>query len=163
MMNRREMIRRTGAAALGLGLTGCMSTGNNAQSRTKKVLFFSKSSGFEHSAIRRKDGQPSFAENILTQLGPQHGIEFTYSKDGSLFTPEYVAQFDALFFYTTGTLTEAGKDKNPRMTPEGKQAFLDAIKNGKGFIGTHSATDTFHTGEEPGVPVSEAPTRYKNY
>jgi prepilin-type N-terminal cleavage/methylation domain-containing protein len=33
------------------------------------------------------------------------------------------------------------------MTPAGKAAFLDAIKNGKGFIGVHSATDTFHTGE----------------
>jgi hypothetical protein len=30
------------------------------------------------------------------------------------------------------------------MTPEGKAALLDAIAHGKGFVGTHSATDTFH-------------------
>jgi type 1 glutamine amidotransferase len=42
-------------------------------------------------------------------------------------------------------------------------AFFDAIKNGKGFIGTHSASDTFHTGEGNGVTPAEAPTRYKNY
>jgi hypothetical protein len=31
------------------------------------------------------------------------------------------------------------------MSKEGKQAFLDAIHGGKGFIGMHSATDTFHS------------------
>jgi type 1 glutamine amidotransferase len=31
------------------------------------------------------------------------------------------------------------------MSQEGKAAFLKAIHDGKGFIGTHSATDTFHS------------------
>lgn len=132
--------------------------------KTRKVLFFSKSSGFEHSVIKAgKGGKLGFAQTILADLGPRHNIEFTFSKDGSLFTPAYLAQFDAFFFYTTGTLTEAGTDKNPPMTPEGKQAFLDAIKNGKGFVGTHAASDTFHTGEEPGTNKNDAPTRYANY
>lgn len=145
-MNRRDMILRTGLATLGLGLGGCsaLSGGSN---RTKKVLFFTKSSGFEHSVIKRNNGQASWAEGILAKLGPDHGIDFTFSKDGSLFTPEYLAQFDAFFFYTTGDLTKVGTDKNPAMTAAGKAAFLDAINNGKGFIGTHSATDTFHTQE----------------
>ena len=116
----------------------------------KKVLFFSKSSGFEHSAIKRKGDQPSFAEQILAELGPKHGFTFTFSKDGSLFTPEYLAQFDAFFFYTTGDLTTPGTDKNPPMSAAGKQAFLDAIKNGKGYLGTHSASDTFHSKESGG-------------
>ena len=50
-------------------------------------------------------------------------------------------------FYTSGDLLSAGKDGNPPMTPAGKAAFLDAIAGGKGFVGLHSATDTFHTGE----------------
>ncbi len=158
------MILRTGAAAIGLGLTGCCTTVKPvALAKPKRVLFFSKSSGFEHDMIKRKHGERSKAENILADLGDKHGIDFTFSKDGSLFTPEYLAQFDAYFFYTTGVLTEGGTDKQPPMTPAGKQAFLDAIKNGKGFIGTHSATDTFHTGEGNGVTPNEAPTRYKNY
>ncbi len=160
-MNRREMILRTGAAAFGLGLASLPNLAGAAQPRTKKVLFFTKSSGYEHSVIKRNNGQPSFAENILTQLGPQHGIEFTHSKDGSLFTPDYLAQFDAYFFYTTGSLITPGTDKNPPMTPEGKTAFLDAIKNGKGFIGTHSATDTFHTNENG--EVKDRGPRYHNY
>jgi type 1 glutamine amidotransferase len=161
MMNRREMILRTGAATLGLGLAGCATVTD--PSKPKQVLFFSKSSGFEHSVIKSVNGQPSFAQKILTDLGPQHGIEFTFSKDGSLFTPEYLAKFDAYFFYTTGSLTDAGTDKNPPMTAEGKAAFLDAIHQGKGFIGTHSASDTFHTGEGAEGWKSKGPSRYKNY
>ncbi len=157
------MILRTGAAALGLGLTGYVPCSRAAQSNPKKVLFFSKSSGYEHSVIKRQGNKPSFAEQILAEAGPKHGLEFTFSKDGSLFTPEYLAQFDAYFFYTTGLLTEAGTDKNPPMTPAGKAAFLDAIKQGKGFIGTHSATDTFHTGEGPGFDTKDRSARYKNY
>src|SRR4051794_1467800 len=109
-MNRREMILRTTVAALGLGIVGCATNTRSVESKTKKVLFFSKSSGFEHSMIKCKDGQPSPAETILAELGPKHGIEFTFSKDGSLFTPEYLAQFDAYFFYTTGDLTTPGTD-----------------------------------------------------
>ncbi|MBU6400194.1 MAG: ThuA domain-containing protein [Verrucomicrobia bacterium] len=111
----------------------------------KRILFFSKSAGFEHSAIRRVNGQPSHAENVLQKLGEKYNFEFTFTKDGRVFTPENLAKYDAFFFYTTGDLTKVGTDKNPAMTPEGKAAFLEAIHNGKGFIGTHSASDTFHS------------------
>jgi uncharacterized protein len=156
------MILRTGAATLGLGLAG-WPLKSAAGTGTKKVLFFSKSSGYEHAVIKRKNGEPSFVEKILAEQGPKRGIEFTFSKDGSLFTPEYLAKFDAYYFYTTGLLTEPGTDKNPPMTPAGKAAFLDAIKQGKGFIGTHSATDTFHTNEGPEDGTSNRAPRYHNY
>lgn len=116
-----------------------------AAAAPKRILFFSKSAGFEHSTIKRKGDEPSFAETILKQIGEKNNIEFTFTKDGRVFTPENIAKYDAFFFYTTGDLTETGNDGNPPMSPEGKAAFLDAIKNGKGFIGTHSATDTFHS------------------
>jgi hypothetical protein len=45
------------------------------------------------------------------------------------------------------------------MTTEGKQAFLDAIAGGKGFIGSHSAADTFHTNNES----KKGPDRYQNH
>lgn len=144
-MNRREVIRRIGWAAAGLAVNSLPATHASAVEPQRRVLFFSKSSGYEHSVIKRNGGKPSFAEQILAELGPKHNFEFTFSKDGSRFTPDYLAQFDAYFFYTTLDLTTPGKDGNPPMTPEGKQALLDAIKNGKGFIGSHSAADTFHT------------------
>jgi uncharacterized protein len=130
--------------------------------KTKKVLFFTKCSNFEHSVVRERAGQLSFAAQVLKEVGPKHDIEFTFSKDGSLFTPEYLAQFDAFFFYTSGDLLAPGKDGNPPMTAAGKQAFLDAIRNGKGFIGTHSATDTFHTDESAETDTNRPRTwRYR--
>src|SRR5262249_27547743 len=68
----------------------------------------------------------------------------TCTKDGRVLM-DGLNKYDTFVFYTTGNLTEPGTDKNAPMTAEGKAAFLDAIKNGKGFFGFHSATDTFHT------------------
>jgi len=130
-----------------------------ATAAPKKILFFTKSSGYEHSVISWKNGQPSFAEKILLDLGEKNGWEFTFSKDGSKFSPEYLAQFDAVFFYTTGDLCSEGTDRQPPMTPAGKQALFDFVRGGKGFIGTHSASDTFHTDNES----QKGPDRYVNH
>jgi len=130
-----------------------------ADAPKRKILFFSKSSGFEHSVISYKNGQPSYAEKILAELGPKHGWEFTFSKDGSKFSKDYLAQFDAVFFYTTGNLLEPGTDGQPPMTAEGKQALFDYVASGKGFVGTHSASDTFHTNNEK----DKGPDRYANH
>ena len=128
-------------------------------SAPKKILFFTKSSGFEHSVISWKKGQPSHAESVLLDLGKKQGWEFTFSKDGSKFSRDYLAQFDAVFFYTTGNLLEPGTDGNPGMTAEGKEALFDFVKEGKGFIGTHSASDTFHTNNES----KKGPDRFRNF
>ncbi len=137
-------------AVAALSLMAC----RNAQAgdAPKKILFFSKSSGFEHDMIKEENGKPSAAEKILVELGRKNNLQFTFTKDGSVFTPQNIAQYDAFFFYTTGDLTEPGEDDNPPMSKEGKAAFLEAIHNGKGFIGTHTATDTFHSpgGKEHG-------------
>lgn len=132
---------------------------SKAEAPKRKILFFSKSSGFEHSVITYKNGQPSYAEKILLDLGAKNGWDFTFSKDGSKFSKDYLAQFDAVFFYTTGDLCSEGTDKNPPMSKEGKQALFDYVKAGKGFIGTHSASDTFHTDNE----AVKGPERYVNH
>ena len=124
-----------------------------------KILFFTKSSGYEHEVISWKKGQPSIAEKSLLELGAQNNWEFTFSKDGSKFSPEYLNGFDAVMFYTTGDLCSEGTDKNPPMTLAGKQALFDYIRSGKGFIGTHSASDTFHTDNES----QKGPERYVNH
>ena len=124
-----------------------------------KLLFFTKSSGFEHDVISWKKGQPSFAEKIFTELGAKHTWQFEFSKDGSKFSPEYLAGFDAVIFYTTGDLTSPGTDNQPPMTPAGKQALFDYVKSGKGFIGLHSASDTFHTANES----KKGPDRFANH
>jgi type 1 glutamine amidotransferase len=126
---------------------------------SRKILFFSKSSGFEHSVISYKQGQPSFAEKVLLEIGAKQNWQFTFSKDGSLFSPAYLAGFDAIMFYTTGDLTSLGTDGQPAMTPEGKTALLNYVANGGAFVGTHSASDTFHTNNES----QKGPDRYRNF
>jgi type 1 glutamine amidotransferase len=134
-----------------------------ASAAPPKVLFFSKSSNFEHSVVKRRGGQPSWAEQVLAREAAKRGIEFVFSKDGSLFTPAYLAQFDAFIFYTSGDLLAAGKDGNPPMTAAGKAALLDAVAAGKGFVGIHAAADTFHTGETVDTNTSQARTwRYRH-
>ena len=78
------------ALLLALGLAGSLSL--HAES-ADKLLLFTKSSGFEHEVISWKKGQPSFAEKIFTDLGTPHTWEFGFSKDGSKFSPEYLAGF----------------------------------------------------------------------
>ena len=152
--------------AAGLVLTvGCaVRAADAAPAPKKKVLFFSKSSGYEHDAIKLvwKNGKPGYAFAPLRELGEKNNIEFTLSKDGSLFTPEYLAQFDAFVFYTTGDLTLARNnakfgDDHPPMTAAGKAALLAAIAGGKGFVGLHCAADTFHS---PGNKDDDVPARY---
>ena len=133
--------------ALALLATGTLSAGQ----QKKRILFFTKSAGFEHSVIKKKDeATPSHAEKILGELAAKNGWEVVHTKDGGIFTPEKIAGFDAFFFYTTGVLTTPGTDKTPAMSEEGKAAFLKAIEDGKGFVGSHSAADTFHPTEPRG-------------
>jgi type 1 glutamine amidotransferase len=111
--------------------------------KKRQVLFFTKSSGYEHSVVRKRDAEPTHTEKVLKELGEKNNFEVTHTKDGGVFTAENLAKYDVIFFYTSGDLTTVGTDKNPPMSPAGKEALLDAIKKGKGFVGTHAASDTF--------------------
>ncbi|MCY3020374.1 MAG: ThuA domain-containing protein [Planctomycetota bacterium] len=149
-MNRRDLLVGAGATALGLGLGRCpLLRAAEGDAPKRRVLYLTKSAGFEHSAVKRTGEQPSYSEKVLVDIGPKNGFEITCTKDGSVFTADNLAKYDAYVFYTSGMLTEKGTDRNPPMPAEGKGALLDAIKNGKGFIGIHSATDSFHTSPKP--------------
>jgi type 1 glutamine amidotransferase len=54
-------------------------------------------------------------------------------------------QYDGFLFFTQGDLTKSGLDKQPPVTEKGKQRLLDAVAAGKGFVGNHCASDTFHS------------------
>ncbi|MEI6461987.1 MAG: ThuA domain-containing protein [Verrucomicrobiota bacterium] len=140
-------------------LAACAVSAFAADAPQRKILFFTKSSGFEHDVISYKKGMPSFAEKQLLELGTENKWEFVFSKDGSKFSPQYLAQFDTVMFYTTGDLCSEGTDKNPPMSMAGKQALFDYVRSGKGFVGTHSAADTFHTDNE----AVKGPERFTNH
>jgi len=154
-LNRRQMLFATGAALLGAPAMRRV-LAQDTKGSPKKVLFFTKSSGFQHSVIERKDGKLSLAERVLTEIGKEHGFEVVASKDGRLFDPDKIGQWDAFAFETTGDLTTLGdKDKAPPMSADGKKALLDAIRDGKGFVGMHCATDTFHSKKDALDPYIE--------
>jgi type 1 glutamine amidotransferase len=137
-MNRRRMLQATGAALL-----APWAVRRASAAQEKNILFFTKSSGFEHSVIKRKGDELSHAEKILTEIGKKSGFNVTCSKDGGMFESDKIGQFDAFVFETTGNLLVPGTDKQSPMSEQGLANFLQAIEAGKGFVGFHCATDTF--------------------
>ena len=100
-----------------------------------KVLYLTHSAGFKHEVL-------PVSEEVMKEIGERSGLfEVTATKDCSLISRESLKQYDAVVFYTTGELP---------ISDEQKAAFLDFIKSGKGFVGIHSATDTFYKWPEYG-------------
>jgi type 1 glutamine amidotransferase len=142
-MARRDMLRATGVAVLAASAFPMQWVGA-ADGKKQKVLYFSRSVTFEHDPVKLKDGKPSLSDRILTEMGNRHGFEVVCTKDGSVFDGD-LDQYDAIAFYTTGDLTQPDAAKTPPMSPAGKEKLLRAIAAGKGFVGFHSATDSFHS------------------
>jgi uncharacterized protein len=143
MRSRREFLQALAVAG------GSAAFARNVFAAPKSLLVFTKSSGFEHDVVKQVDGKPSIAETVITDICGKHGYDVHCSKDGRIFDSGDLAKFQAIFFFTTGDLTQEGTDKNPPMTAAGKQKFLDAIRGGTGFVGSHAAADTFHTPPDP--------------
>ena len=109
-------------------------TGEAARAK-HRVLYLTHSAGFKHEVL-------PVSETIMKEIGERSGMfEVTATKDCSLLSREGLKPYDAVIFYTTGELP---------ITDEQKAAFLDFIKSGKGFVGIHSATDTFYKWPEYG-------------
>lgn len=116
------------------------------QPRKKKLLCIGAVKGFQHDAT-------SHGLATLWKIGQESGLWDTYIRtDTQLLTKKKLAgnaknldYFDAVVFYTTGELD---------MDEEQKADFMKFIKeDGKGFIGVHSAIDTFYQWPEFGEMV----------
>lgn len=149
--------------ASSLLITGLLFTTSALAAAPLRVLYFTKSSGFEHSVIKWTEAGAgsSYSENVLNTLAPKHEFAFTFSKDGSLFSQDYLTGFDVVVFYTSGHLLSVGTDGHPAMTAKGKQALLDWVAAGHGFIAIHAGSDSFHTGESGGGNRGDRSNRYK--
>jgi len=110
----------------------CFLGGSTQAATAKKLLVVTVTKGFRHSSI------PT-AEKILGELAQKSGdftVDYARSDQeiAEKMTPEALKKYDGFIFAnTTGDLP----------LPD-KQAFVDAVKSGKAFIGMHSASDTFH-------------------
>ncbi len=147
-MKRREFLAGTGLVAVGLSgfPLGWAAAG---QRKPRKVLYFTRSAGFQHSVVARKDGELSHSEKIMIEVGKQHDVEVVCTKDGRVFDGD-LDSYDCFAFYTSGDLTKPIADEKrnaaePPMSPEGYKRLLDAVAAGKGFVGFHAASDSFHS------------------
>jgi type 1 glutamine amidotransferase len=143
-MDRRSLLKNAGLAALALG-AGRLPSARTAEAK-KRILVYTRSQGFEHGSVKRKGTELSLAERIATGIGKEHNIEVVCEKDGRVFLSKEFPSFDGFLFQTQGDLcAEKSVDGTPAMPREGKKALLDAVHSGKGFVGCHCASDTFHS------------------
>jgi type 1 glutamine amidotransferase len=104
-------------------------TPSGAEPRPDRVLYFTHSAGYRHDVI-------PMSREILKQLGEDSGeFDITATEDVSEFTTENLRRYAAVMFFTTGELP---------MSAAQKAALLDFVRSGGGFLGVHSATDTFY-------------------
>ncbi len=77
------------------------------------------------------------AVDVLTNLGQTSGaFTVTHLADASQITAAILVAYDAVVFFTAGELP---------WTADQKTALLDYVRNGKAFVGVHSAANTFQT------------------
>ena len=144
-MKRRDLLKAAGATLVGstlfpLGFTAAA----EARGKKQKVLFFTRSNGFEHDAVKRKGDELGYGEKALIAMGEKAGFEVEATKDGAVFDGD-LGKFDLIAFYTSGDLTKGGKNPGANMSLAGKQKLLDAVAGGKPFVGFHAATDSFRS------------------
>jgi type 1 glutamine amidotransferase len=123
---------------------------SHAERRPDRILYFTHSAGYRHEVI------PT-SQRVLKELGENsRAFEIAATEDVSVFTTESLRRYAAVMFFTTGELP---------MSDAQKAALLAFVRSGGGFIGVHSATDTFYRWPEYGKLIggyfNEHPWRQK--
>lgn len=110
-----------------------------------RLLYLTKSAGFEHGPVKRDGDQPAYSERIMAEIAEKMGATITITKDAGFVNADNLKNYDVVIFYTSGDLTEPGTDGHPPMGPNGQAELLAWVKAGGGFLGIHSANDSFHS------------------
>ncbi len=97
----------------------------------KRVLYITYTAGFRHASI-------AASQQALLDIASRSNrqLEVVPSEDLSLISADHLKSFDALFFFTSGELP---------LSDQQKADMLQFVREGKGFGGAHSATDTLYT------------------
>jgi len=107
-----------------------------AQSPKKaRLLYMTLTKGFHHETV-------DLSKQVVKEIGDKSGaFETTVTEDVAAFTKDNLKNYDVVMFNTTGELP---------VSDQQKKDFLDLVRGGKGFVGVHSATDTFYMWPEFG-------------
>ena len=84
--------------------------------------------------------EKTFVELAKKLMGLSFEVDFTQDSR-SVINDENLKKYDAVFFYTTGPLPLSDSQKSD---------LLAFVRSGKGFGGSHCATDTFYNWPEYG-------------
>jgi len=109
--------------------------------KAARMLLVTQSAGFKHGSVSRKDGALSPAERAMTDLGVSSNLfRVDCTQDVSKITKEQLDGYDIVMFYTTLDLP---------FDPEVRDYLFNTWvkQKGHGFIGAHSAADTYHNYE----------------
>ena len=141
-MRRRDFLTATAMTAAATPFLSTLTRLFAAENNGKKILFFTRSQGFEHSPIKADADGNCLAGTTLKKLADKLGYELVVTKDGTVFDGD-LSQYAAFIFYTSGNPDQEGGDGQKPMSQEGVKKFFEAIQNGTGFLGFHSSTDTW--------------------
>ena len=122
-MRRREFIALIGSATVAGPLVA------RAERRRDRLLYFTHSAGYRHEVI-------ASSQAVLQRLGEMSGMfEVAWSEDVTEFTTDSLRRYAAVMLFTSGELP---------MSNAQQAALLDFVRAGGGFVGVHSAIDTFY-------------------
>lgn len=105
-----------------------------------RLLMVTHSAGYQHEVVRRHNlHRLSIAEQVVAELGERSrafAVTHLYTR-GELerLGRHSLEGFQAVLFFTTGSLP---------LTANARQGLFDFVRAGHGFIGVHSATDTWY-------------------
>lgn len=126
------------AAVVAGGGWGVAETQAAEPGKPARMLMITDSQGYRHGPVTRDKERLAPAEVAMIQLGTSTGL-FTVDCSQSAkedFTKANLANYDLVMFYTTGNLGVAQDDLD--------YFFKEWLtKKGHGFIGAHSAADTY--------------------
>ncbi|MBV9850140.1 MAG: ThuA domain-containing protein [Armatimonadetes bacterium] len=95
----------------------------------KKLLYVTHSAGYRHEVLPH-------SQEVLRRLGEGSGA-FAATATNNVADVDWddLARYDAVAFCTTGELPMSDGDK---------EALIEFVRGGRGFIGIHNATDTLY-------------------
>ena len=116
--------------------------------KPRRILVLAAARGWVHSSI-------PLAAKTVEEMGRKTGAwTATTTYEASDVTAENLKQYDAIVLdSTTGKFLDDPSD--PAVTEARRKALLDFVRSGKGLVGLHAASDSYH-GDPSGRPDGKA-------